>query len=871
MIRATIVEHPFDPNMIKPGVYVTDSMAPAYPAARFLVESGRANALERYLPGGHIELTFEVLAAGNQNAASRRNPAEEAFERKGTIKLTRKWLEARTREYSNWRTAWWREAIQNSIDPGTGAASRVELVCKEGPDGNWIVSCADNGNGMTRDQVEDEEKGFLVFGGSGKGSGSSIGGFGEAKQLLIFPWLQYRLLTADQEYVGRGGDWSARNAPMRRGVLLEVIMPPDMHTTPEDCMHVLKRSWIPRVTFLLNGKVVATGSPTPSEALDEVPDQGIVYSFSKKRGETPEVMVRAHGLWMFSETLIGSAKHGLIVEVTGKSTDMFTTNRDGFSWNADKLRRKISAAKEEMTSEGKVRKKAAPVERVFRGTGKFGIEAKKEQAPVRAMQVREAAGELPRITSGSDGAKMTTEQITAVAKVLESFTEQDVQDFVHADISDATEAGAGSSYGLDVLMQIASASPGAASVIMQALTFKGQKGMDAAVKQMVWKPDFYLLKDAGYEFTIPKKFTPEDMTPAVLRLVKTWAEICRFILASWGEGTAYGVGFWFSEDASAGYLYRRKEHWLLLDPHKSKTDRKEIYNPTNQEDLATLWAMALHEVAHMLVRIKNSWEGDGDADEAPQPASHGSELANQQTWLQAKLAAGWMTVRKIASSIKLRGQIPGSKPAKPPREPSRVQLEWLPPTPKSKQQDYTWIAEDSFNYLNKFVTKFKAMMNEAGGIEPGPSSQKSLLLPLALFLHDLVGGTSVGSASEYDSLESFAPVIEDLITKQTTEGEHKGYWNGVLMTLQVQSDGETYDVTFSFSDKVFNDDEVTMLHDRVTAIESMYTNWMAGDNFSDIGGVYQQHGWRDYRLMGIMHQGRASKNPSCGCANRRSR
>jgi len=640
----------FKPATLAPGVYQTDSSTRAYPAVRYLANTGKAELVrEQFLGKGKVALVIRVHGAS-------RNPIEGEFEETGHMRPTDEWMKNRTREYRDFKTAWWREVIQNSVDAG---ATRIELVCKEGPDGNWVVSCSDNGKGMTRDQVQDAQKGFLMFGGTSKTfSSTSTGAFGEAKQMLVLPWIGYRLLTEDKEYVGKGDEWGKRAAPMRKGVMLEVIMPADFHTTPEDAAFVLKRSWIPGITFLLNGKVVATGTSTPTDEkkkLDEIRDQGIIWEFPKRKDEAAEVIVRKNGIWMFSEEFPQSAKHSIIVEVTGPSTRMFTSNRDGFGGLADDLRSRIREMNAEVASEGKIRKKQRkPFEVFYRGTGQFSVGS---PLPEREMELKEAMGPALEFDTTGKGTPFKKEDVETAIQMLNAFAKDDL-DKLGERISRSRVDEGGSEpepEETDTLMQIMMGSPDAARVIMGATMLKGQTGMDAAIKQIVWQPSFLGYGDEDLDYKIPSKFTPQKMTPAVLRLLKTWAELCRLILVQTGTSAEYGVGFWFSTDADAGYMYRKGQHWLMIDPHKDKSERKEIYNPANAEDLALMWAMAVHEVAHMIVQIR--WGYTPDDSRPAKPAGHGSDLANTLTSLQSKLATSWPAVKKIASSIKLRGQI----------------------------------------------------------------------------------------------------------------------------------------------------------------------------------------------------------------------
>ena len=79
--------------------------------------------------------------------------------------------------------AWAREAIQNSFDAG---ASRLEFVC-----GDKDTLAIDDGLGMTEEVLLNK---LMVPGMSEKPSWA-VGGFGEAKKLLTFPWDHFIIVT----------------------------------------------------------------------------------------------------------------------------------------------------------------------------------------------------------------------------------------------------------------------------------------------------------------------------------------------------------------------------------------------------------------------------------------------------------------------------------------------------------------------------------------------------------------------------------------------------------------------------------------------------------------------------------------------------
>lgn len=121
-------------------------------------------------------------------------PATPAFTRPDRSKLVRNASQAPpsrkdrmkpvlTDGYKHPPQAWAREAIQNSFDAG---ASRLEFVC-----GDNDTLAIDDGLGMSEEVLLNK---LMVPGMSEKPSWA-VGGFGEAKKLLTFPWDHFIIVT----------------------------------------------------------------------------------------------------------------------------------------------------------------------------------------------------------------------------------------------------------------------------------------------------------------------------------------------------------------------------------------------------------------------------------------------------------------------------------------------------------------------------------------------------------------------------------------------------------------------------------------------------------------------------------------------------
>jgi len=114
-------------------------------------------------------------------------------------------------QYSDPSAAIVRETLQNSLDAG---ASRIAIETGE----DW-ASFNDDGSGMTPERMIDA---LLTFGGSFKPEGS-IGGYGIAKELILFSHFCYRIESNETIVDGRVLNYEMRRAESpRKGTLIRI-------------------------------------------------------------------------------------------------------------------------------------------------------------------------------------------------------------------------------------------------------------------------------------------------------------------------------------------------------------------------------------------------------------------------------------------------------------------------------------------------------------------------------------------------------------------------------------------------------------------------------------------------------------------------
>ena len=144
--NAYLLEDNFDPKQLPAGRYATISGTPAFDDAYAAVLHGQVEELGvNYDDEGTAMLVFSTERSRQNGRGVRRNSDDLLTGQLQQVKVKDEDLIKEVRAYGKWKMAWWREAIQNSVDAG---ATDVRLVAREiadDPDGKWLVSCQDNG------------------------------------------------------------------------------------------------------------------------------------------------------------------------------------------------------------------------------------------------------------------------------------------------------------------------------------------------------------------------------------------------------------------------------------------------------------------------------------------------------------------------------------------------------------------------------------------------------------------------------------------------------------------------------------------------------------------------------------------------------
>ncbi|KKN90445.1 hypothetical protein LCGC14_0228140 [marine sediment metagenome] len=119
--------------------------------------------------------------------------------------------------YADWRSAFWRELISNSVDAG---AKSIKIRTRYTDNGDLRVDFADDGCGMDKNLIENV---YMRLGSSTKTGPETVGGFGRARLLTCFSHERYKIRSSNIVVDGEGADYAIRETEKRvRGTAVSV-------------------------------------------------------------------------------------------------------------------------------------------------------------------------------------------------------------------------------------------------------------------------------------------------------------------------------------------------------------------------------------------------------------------------------------------------------------------------------------------------------------------------------------------------------------------------------------------------------------------------------------------------------------------------
>jgi len=217
-------------------------------------------------------------------------------------------------DYSDYQEAIVREFLQNSVDAG---ADNVHFNFDMS---NYKLEVIDDGCGMDRTVLEEK---LLCLGGTFKGEGDSIGGFGKAKEVLFFCWDGYMIETGNLRVHGKGSEYQIDEMPINVKGTRCVIHLGGEHETREirEKAYVFLNTCGPSAKMHVDGNEI---SPLKVFRSRRKTDWGKMYVRDVNYNRC---LVRKSGVTMFNRYV--SYNEGTVVfELSGHPTEYLVANRD---------------------------------------------------------------------------------------------------------------------------------------------------------------------------------------------------------------------------------------------------------------------------------------------------------------------------------------------------------------------------------------------------------------------------------------------------------------------------------------------------------------------------------------------------------------
>lgn len=247
-------------------------------------------------------------------------------------------------EYADWRWAFVREVIQNSVDAG---ATQIVFLLSESAlssaQHELKLVVKDNGTGMDRETLLNK---FLAIGGTQKTEGA-VGGFGYAKNIILFCHEKYSVQTGNSFIQGVGGAYDLTTCDPVVGTTITVTMKDDQQTassctTLGEALAGIIRQYVgfmsvPGVEVLLhymdgpgmkiNGLNLPQFQIKPGARALTYHGADLVYD--KSDYDRTKLITCVRGLPMFVQSLPSQAPISGRINFNESSLDILTVNRDG--------------------------------------------------------------------------------------------------------------------------------------------------------------------------------------------------------------------------------------------------------------------------------------------------------------------------------------------------------------------------------------------------------------------------------------------------------------------------------------------------------------------------------------------------------------
>lgn len=439
------------------------------------------------------------------------------------------------RQYADIDTAIVREAIQNSIDAGA-----TEIQVETGP--TWC-KVTDNGCGMDEAILVNA---MLTMSGTHKSHSGAIGGFGSAKECLIFMHDHYELHTLDNLVRGSVLEYDLTKTDYLQGTAITMHFHESYNFNGDTFVRKAK-DWLAKCDTTAN--VTINGISIPRNIVrTEVKDLGWCKVYCEDTAEVvSHANVRIKGVCMFSP-YIGDIRKNIAVEIVNPSTEILTSNRDGLQWSyAEILQKLCTEIATDKQSFGRL------YNTITRYTGNS-----------RSF-INKVIRDLKEI-----GERFTTPAGIAAKSAID-------------EIEKSIEAG--------------TMEPQEAMVKLRTVSKTVDEGwiIDKKIDDYINEVDFHIqINDKGYE-KVPEEIVPgAKMKLKYCKLACLWKAALKHVFETNYMDSCYCIGWIVDQGAEAAYVSKDGVELFLLNPYTSS--KKNFKN--KKEMVFNILMTAAHEIAH---------------------------------------------------------------------------------------------------------------------------------------------------------------------------------------------------------------------------------------------------------------------------------
>jgi len=448
-----------------------------------------------------------------------------------------------TNIYAKPLQAWIRETVQNENDAG---ATHIVISAKDNE-----ISIYGNGCGMT-EQVLLE--GMLTMSGSIKEEGAT-GGFGAAKELILFAQDSYEIETNDLYAYGSCLNYMLDRKEFKQGTKITIV--------PHELFKYNKMDFVSKaITYLedceLECEITVNDHPVNFKdkgTLFRELDWGKVYM--KESPNTTKMRIRHNGLLMF-DRLVAETKYALTIELKGDSPQILTTSRDSLRY-------------------------------------------------LQAQELDDLILELQK--AGNDFGRLFNHEVTYrgrksfIQRIEDLDIHYDTQDlyskvidFVPPEIHDTTS----------VVEQTAILDKVCASVTVPDEVKESIEKLKDVIDG-VTEHDFKIRIDkAGYD-EVPQEIRPSEMKKKYDLIAKWWKATFQEIgrVTNYTISDRYAVGFVLSDEVTGLFAKEDGFPCYYINPYSEKF----IKLSSNTESQYNLLVVACHEAAHTMTKYHEaSWQ-----------------------------------------------------------------------------------------------------------------------------------------------------------------------------------------------------------------------------------------------------------------------